>query len=357
MGKKVLLGMSGGVDSSVAALLLKESGFEVTGVTLKLRPDNDTENAEKGGCGSSEEIEDARRVAQKIGIEHLVLDFTEVFRREVIDYFAAEYAAGRTPNPCVACNRKIKFEALLSKAQELGFEFIATGHYALKEFNEVSGRWLLKKAPCAKDQSYVLYNMTQKQLAHVLFPLGEMEKSAARTLALEYGLPVAAKPDSQEICFVEDNDYAGFLERYTGSIPPPGDFTDQSGHVLGKHRGITRYTVGQRKGLGIAFGQPMYVIGIDPEKNTVTLGEEGSQYASSLIAESLNFIPFERLTEARCAGVKVRYQAPAAEARLVPMEDGRVFVEFEKPQRSVTPGQSVVFYENDLVLGGGIIAK
>ena len=355
MKKRVLLGMSGGVDSSVAALLLRDEGYEVVGVTMKLRPDAYMSESAAGGCCSLDDIDNARRVAYKLGIEHLVLNFTEVFEREVIGYFAAEYAAGRTPNPCIACNQRVQFEALLQRALALGFDFIATGHYALRDYDPTNERWLLRRAPCAKDQSYVLYGMTQHQLAHTLFPLGGMEKEAARALAAAHDLPVAHKPDSQEICFVEDNDYAGFLERYTGKIPPPGDFVDADGNVLGRHRGITRYTIGQRKGLGIAFGRPMYVTRIDPERNTVTLREEGGQYAAALRAGNLNFIPFDRLTGERRVQAKVRYQARPAAARLLPLEGECVRVEFDEPQRSVTPGQAVVFYDGDLVLGGGTI--
>lgn len=352
--KKVLLGMSGGVDSSVAALLLLKAGYDVTGMTMRLRPDAYMQQSASGGCCSLDDIDDARRVCYQLGIEHLVLNFTEQFERDVIQYFAGQYAAGRTPNPCIACNRHLKFDAMLQKARLLGYDYIATGHYAVIEQNS-AGRWLLKKAPASKDQSYVLYSLTQDQLAHTLMPLGAYTKPEARRMAEEAGLRVAHKPDSQEICFVEDNDYAGFLERYTGKKAPEGDFVDAEGHVLGRHRGITHYTIGQRKGLGVSFGRPMYVTKIDAVLNRVTLGEEGSQYASSLLADDLNFIPFDILDKPLQVHAKVRYQARPAEAVLTPVEHGRVRVDFAEAQRSITPGQAVVFYDGDLVVGGGTI--
>lgn len=357
MKKRVMLGMSGGVDSSVAALLLLRAGYDVTGVTMRLRPDEYMQQSAAGGCCSLDDIDDARRVAYKLGIDHLVLNFEDVFERRVIDYFAAQYAAGLTPNPCIACNRYIKFDAMLRRARELDFDCVATGHYAVIEQNE-AGRWLLKRAHNnSKDQSYVLYSFTQDQLAHTLMPLGRYTKPQARALAEEAGLPVAHKPDSQEICFVEDNDYAGFIERYTGETAPAGNFVDSAGRVIGRHLGVTHYTVGQRKGLGASFGKPMYVTKIDPDRNEITLGEEGSQYAHALTAADLNFIPFDRLEQEIPAQVKVRYQAQPAPAALVPLPDGRVRVEFESPQRAITPGQAVVFYDGDLVLGGGTIQK
>lgn len=354
MKKKVMLGMSGGVDSSVAALLLLRAGYDVTGVTMRLRPDEYMSQSAAGGCCSLDDIDDARRVAYKLGIEHLVLNFTDVFEKDVIDYFAAQYAAGLTPNPCIACNRHVKFDAMLRRAKELEFDYIATGHYAVIE-QGAGGRWLLKKAPASKDQSYVLYSFTQEQLSRTLMPLGSYTKPQARAMAEEAGLPVAHKPDSQEICFVENNDYAGFIERYTGKAAPAGSFIDQNGNVLGRHRGITHYTVGQRKGLGVSFGKPMYVTKIDTVHNQITLGEEGSQYASSLTAGDLNFIPFDTLENEMDITAKVRYQAKPAKAKLIPLGDGKVRVIFAEAQRAVTPGQAVVFYDGDLVVGGGTI--
>lgn len=354
MKKKVLLGMSGGVDSSVAALLLRDSGYDVTGVTLKLRPDRLMQEPRDGGCCSLDDIEDARRVCYKLGIDHLVFNFTEIFEKQVIDYFVSSYFAGRTPNPCIACNRHVKFDALLRRALELGFDYVATGHYA-QIFQNEDGRYLLRRSDAAKDQSYVLYNLTQFQLAHTLLPVGNCEKDRIRQMAREAELPVAHKPDSQDICFIDNGDYAGFLREYTGKDTPPGDFVDAEGQILGQHRGISRYTIGQRKGLGMAFGQPMYVIGIDPEQNRIVLGPEGSQYRRSLFAEDLNWISVPELVAPMEVTAKVRYQSSPAKALLTPCPDGRVRVEFETPQRSVTPGQAVVFYDGDLVVGGGTI--
>jgi tRNA-specific 2-thiouridylase len=354
MKKKVMLGMSGGVDSSVAALLLLKAGYEVTGVTMRLRPDEYMQESAAGGCCSLDDIDDARRVCYKLGIDHLVLNFTDIFETDVIDYFAAQYAAGVTPNPCIACNRYVKFDAMLRRAIALDFDYVATGHYGIIEQND-TGRWLLKKAQSSKDQSYVLYSFTQEQLSRTLMPLGEYTKPQARAMAEEAGMPVAHKPDSQEICFVENNDYAAFIERYTGTKAPPGNFVDVNGKPLGRHLGVTHYTIGQRKALGMTFGKPMYVTKIDTVHNQITLGEEGSQYSSSLIAADLNFIPFDTLQSELDITAKVRYQAQPAKAKLIPLGGGKVRVDFEQAQRAVTPGQAVVFYDGDLVVGGGTI--
>ena len=356
MKQKVMLGMSGGVDSSVAAILLLEQGYDVVGVTLKLRPDEYMTGSLSGGCCSLDDIGDAKRVADALSIPHYVLGFTDVFAASVIDNFAAEYKRGRTPNPCIACNRYVKFGAMLQKALGMGMDYIATGHYAVIE-QGAAGRFLLRRSLAKKDQSYVLYSMTQHELAHTLFPLGDMDKAQARDIARSHGLPVANKPDSQEICFVEDNNYARFIEKYTGEIAPSGDFIDRQGTVIGRHKGITHYTIGQRKGLGATFGKPMYVTGLDTETNRITLGEEGSQYASALVAEDLNWIAFDRLGEERSALVKVRYQAEPVPARIVPDGEARVSVRFQSPQRAVTPGQAVVFYDDRHVLGGGTILQ
>ncbi|MDD5952793.1 MAG: tRNA 2-thiouridine(34) synthase MnmA [Oscillospiraceae bacterium] len=354
MKQKVMIGMSGGVDSSVAAMLLRDQGYAVTGVTLKLRPNEYMQENSCGGCCSLEDIDDARRVAYKLGIEHLVFNFTEVFQKTVMDYFADAYFHGKTPNPCIACNRHVKFDAMLRRAMELGFDYVATGHYASIRQRE-DGRYLLERVDSAKDQSYVLYNLTQFQLAHTLLPISGYEKAEIRRMAEEADLPVAHKADSQDICFIEDHDYASFLTRYTGKTTPPGDFVDEAGHVLGTHRGIAHYTIGQRKGLGIAFGQPMYVTGIDAEKNQVILGPAGSQYRSSLIAGDLNWISIPSLTSPRTVWAKVRYQAEPSQATVSPLKDGTVQVTFKEPQRSVTPGQAVVFYDGKTVVGGGTI--
>lgn len=345
-----MLGMSGGVDSSAAALLLQKAGYEVVGVTLRLKP----KRLWRGADRQLSDIEDARRVCRQIGIDHRVLDLTERFEQAVIAPFAALYEAGRTPNPCVLCNPAIKFGAMLDRAEQMGFDYIATGHYARIE-QTPEGRFLLKKSYAAKDQSYVLYTLSQRQLSRTLLPVGDCSKPEIRALAEEAGLAVARKHDSQEICFVDDNDYAGFLERYTGHAAEPGDFLDSKGNVLGRHRGVTHYTVGQRKGLGVSFGRPMYVTKIDAGHNTVTLGGEPERYASALTAGDLNWIPFDTLKNKTRAQVKVRYSAVPAEAALTPLPDGRVRVAFTVPQKSVAPGQAAVFYDGDTVLGGGTI--
>ncbi len=338
--------MSGGVDSSVAAAVLKEQGHEVIGVTMQLW---ETE---------SRDGEDAKRVAEHLGIEHHMVDFRREFAELVVDYFTSEYLSGRTPNPCVACNRYLKFEAMRKYAEAIGAQKMATGHYARVCYDEETGRYLLRKGMAdTKDQTYVLYSLTQEQLAMTLMPLGEFSnKDAVREKAVSLKLPTAKKKDSMEICFVPDQDYAGFIEKRVGSLPPAGEFVDTEGNVLGKHRGIVHYTVGQRKGLGIAFGKPMFVLKIDPEKNQVVLGESGTEFSDSLWASDANFIPFESLTKPMEVLAKVRYSAKAAPATVFP-EGDCVRVTFREPQRAVTPGQAVVFYQedSDLVLGGATI--
>ena len=354
MSATVVLGMSGGVDSSVAALLLKEQGYHVIGVTLMLRGGR---LAEGSGSGALRDIEDARRVCEALRVEHRVLDLSDAFCRCVVDEFVEEYCRGRTPNPCVTCNRTIKFGALLEYALTEGADYVATGHYAHTAYDSVTGRWQLWKADSAKDQSYVLYSLSQHQLSHTLFPLWGWEKEAVRALAREHRLPVADKGDSMETCFVPDGGHAAFIEAYTGRIMRPGDFVDETGRVLGRHQGIGRYTIGQRKGLGIALGRPMYVVRLDTEKNRVILGEEGRQMASSLFASPVNFVSIAPPQEPLVVEAKIRYQAPPAAALLTPLPDGTVRLVFENPQRSVTPGQAVVFYRGNLVLGGGTIQE
>lgn len=355
MKKKLMLAMSGGVDSSAALALLTEK-YEVIGGTLQLF---DREEI-CGSCGNPRDIADARAAAERLGAEHRVFELKELFRERVIDSFVQTYLSGGTPNPCIQCNKHIKFGALLDEALKLGCEFFATGHYARAEYDESRGRYLLKKAVCGgeinpKDQSYVLYNLTQEQLRHIVLPLGYMDKPQVRELALSRGLVNADKPDSQDICFVPDGDYAGFIERYTGKEAVQGDFTDEYGNILGTHRGIIHYTIGQRKGLGISFGKPMFVTGKNADSNTVILGEQEKLFTKALTAREINLISVEALTSPLPCRAKTRYTRTEQPCVISPLDSGRIHVEFDQPQRAVTPGQSVVFYDGDIVIGGGII--
>lgn len=347
--KKVVIGMSGGVDSSVAAALLKEKGYEVIGLTMRLF---------NGETSLPDAEDDAKRICETLGIEHRVVDFTKEFEKYVIDYFTNEYRAGRTPNPCIVCNKHLKFDAMLKAAKELGADYIATGHYAKIEFNEEKGRYLLKRAASEKkDQTYALFSLSQRQLSKTLMPLGELgNKEETRKIAEKLGLVTANKPDSMEICFIPDNDYVSFIEKRTNIKMPKGNFVDTEGNVLGQHNGIINYTIGQRKGLGVTFGKPMFVIKIDSETNNVTLGEKGCEFSKELFAKKLNFIPFETLEEPIRVKAKIRYSAKEADALVIPENDG-ARVLFDVPQRAVTPGQAVVFYDTDgnACIGGGII--
>ncbi len=339
--KKIAIGLSGGVDSAAAAYLLLEKGYDVTGIILRLKPDS----------LADADISDAQRIADSLGIELRVLDRREFFKKNVIDPFVSEYLAARTPNPCVECNKTIKFGAMLDYALEIGCDGIATGHYA--EIKESDGRFLLMKSQSPKDQSYFLYRLNQHQLSRTLFPLEGLEKTEIREIAEKAGLPVAEKGDSQEICFIPNDDYISYLASL-GVTSPKGDFIDINGNILGTHNGIINYTIGQRKGLG-AFGKPMFVTGISAENNTVTIGENGTQYSIGLVADRLNFIPFDNLNQPIRADVKIRFRAKPAPATLTPTDDGRISVVFDEPQRSVTPGQSAVFYDGNTVIGGGRI--
>ena len=339
--KKIAIGLSGGVDSAAAAYLLLEKGYDVTGIIMRLKPES----------LADADISDAQKIADKLGIELRVLDRREFFKDNVINPFVSEYLNARTPNPCVECNSIIKFGAMLDYALEIGCDGIATGHYA--KIEEKNGRYLLKKSQSPKDQGYFLFRLTQHQLSHTVFPLEGLEKPQIREIALNAGLPVAEKGDSQEICFVPNDDYISYLASL-GVTSPKGDFIDKNGNVLGTHNGIINYTIGQRKGLG-AFGRPMFVTGISAENNTVTIGENGSQYSIGLVADRLNFIPFDTLSEPIKADVKIRYKAKPEPATVTPNGDGTVSVIFDEPQRSITPGQSAVFYDGDTVIGGGRI--
>lgn len=351
--------MSGGVDSSVAAAILLDQGYEVIGVTMQIWPDKGEERLKsEGGCCSLSAVDDARLVADRLGIPYYVLNFKDVFQSRVIEYFKSEYLRGRTPNPCIACNRYVKFEALLNKAISMGVDYVATGHYAIVEQDELSGRFLLKKSVTdKKDQTYALYNLTQEQLAHTLMPVGTFTKDRVREIAAELGLLVATKPDSQEICFIEDNNYGKFICENTDHKIKPGYFTDLKGNILGTHKGIVHYTVGQRKGLGIAFGKPMFVIEIDVENNRVILGDGSEVFLKILIANDLNYISIDKLEKEMKVKAKIRYSAKEADATIIPLTNGEVKVVFETPQRAITPGQSVVFYDGEVVIGGGTIEK
>lgn len=357
MKKKVVLGMSGGVDSSVAAYVLQQEGYEVIGITMTVIPHDDIYDEREGGCCSVSSVYDAKDVAMDLGIPHYVMNFKDVFERKVIDYFIEEYLEGRTPNPCVACNKFIKFDEFLKKAKGLGADFVATGHYATIEKDDITGRYLMKRSlDIRKDQTYFLYGMTQYQLAHTLMPLGKYTKDKVREIAEKIGLEVHNKPDSEEICFVPDNNHGEFIKNRVPDKVKPGNFIDENGNILGKHKGIVYYTIGQRKGLGIALGKRMFVQKIIPERNEIVLGEEEGIFKTKLYADELNLIPFDTLPSIMEVTAKVRYSMKESKAILKSFEDG-VMVEFEEPQRAITKGQSIVFYDNEIVLGGGTIKK
>ena len=355
---KALIGMSGGVDSSVAALLMQEAGFECVGATMRLY-DGQAEAAGEGKtCCSLDDVEDARSVARRLGIRHYVFNFTQEFRQEVMEKFARVYYQGGTPNPCIDCNRYLKFGKLLQRAEELGCDVVVSGHYARVEQDPETGRWLLKRAAdSAKDQTYFLACLTQAQLARIRFPLGELTKPQVRQIAQEHGFLNARKHDSQDICFVPDGDFGAFLESYTQKPLLPGDIVDRSGAVLGRHRGAARYTLGQRKGLGVAAGSPLYVCGKSMADNTVTLGPEDSLYTTALLAGDWVWGAIPSLTGPLRVQAKVRYRQADQWATAAPAEDGQVLLTFDRPQRAVTPGQAVVLYREGTVLGGGTILR
>lgn len=357
MHNTIAVAMSGGVDSSVAAWLLRQGGWETAGVTLRLFQPEDLAPGRGEACHALQDAEDARAVAAQLGIPHYTLDLSDRFAQCVMDPFAAEYEAGRTPNPCVVCNRTIKFGALLEEADKLGYPLLATGHYAQVERDEGSGRFLLKQAlHPEKDQSYVLWSLTQAQLARVRLPLGRLSKDEIRSIAQAQGLVSARKRDSQDICFVPDGDYAAFLQHHTGREYPSGPFLDTSGNVLGTHQGIIHYTVGQRRGLGVSSSQGrLYVQQVRPEDNAVVLGDNASLFRRTLTARELNLIPMERLEAPLKVWAKVRYRMAPQPAVLEQTGPDTALVTFEQPQRAITPGQSVVFYDGDLVVGGAVI--
>ena len=356
MEKTALIAMSGGVDSSVAAQLMLEAGYRCEGCNMRLYQNGPGQVCTQRSCCSKKDMEDAARVCALLDIPFSTVDLTETFRREVIDKFVRVYEAGGTPNPCVDCNRCLKFSALLDVAREKGLWYVVTGHYVRVEYDRNRARWLLRKAADpGKDQSYFLYMLTQEQLSHVQFPLGGMTKPQVRSLADALGLPVAEKKDSQDVCFIPDGDYGAFLERYTGKTYPPGDFVDETGKVLGRHRGAVKYTIGQRRGLELPMGERVYVNHKDMAANRVTVGPDRSLYTATVWAEEMNWIAISEPVEPIRARARTRYRMAEQPCTVYPEGEGRVRVEFDGPQRAVTPGQAVVLYDGDLVVGGGTI--
>ena len=352
-----LIAMSGGVDSSVAAWLMQRDGFDCTGVTMRLTRNEAVNTEGLHTCCSERDIEDAAEVAYAMDIPYEVLDFTADFQEKIIDKFIRVYEAGGTPNPCIDCNRYMKFDHLLRWAEAHGLDHVVTGHYARVEQDEATGRWLLKKGLDEnKDQSYVLYNLTQEQLAHVRLPLGGLHKSEVRAIAEQQHFVNARKHDSQDICFVPDGDYARFMEDFTGKHYPAGDFLDESGRVVGTHNGAVRYTIGQRKGLGLAMGAPVYVCGKDMQANTVTVGPEEMLFDRIVYADEVNWIAIPELTGPLRVTARTRYHQVEQAATVYPAECG-FRLEFDQPQRAPTPGQAVVLYQGDTVLGGGTITR
>lgn len=354
---KAMIAMSGGVDSSVSAALMLEAGYDCIGVTMKLysKPDYIDDVTGKTCC-SLDDVEDARAVAQKLGISYYVFNFQEDFSKQVIDRFIDTYEKGGTPNPCIECNRYLKFDRLYNRAKTLGCDKIVTGHYACIEKRD-DGRYLLKKARnAAKDQSYVLYFLTQEQLAHICFPLGKYEsKDEIRSIADKYGFVNAHKGDSQDICFVPDGDYVSFIENYTGKCYPCGNYCDRAGNILGQHKGVIGYTIGQRKGLGIALGKPMYVCGKCVDTNTVYLGENEDLFSTELTASNINLIPFDKIDGNMRLWAKIRYNQKEQPCTVTQIDENTIKITFDQPQRAITKGQAVVLYDGDIVVGGGEI--
>ena len=353
---KALLGMSGGVDSSVAALLMLEAGCECIGATMRLYGGQAVSPEGGKTCCSLDDVEDARAVAQRLGIRHYVFNFTDEFQRQVMDKFVDTYYQGGTPNPCIDCNRYLKFGKLLQRAQELGCDWVVSGHYARVERDAATGRYLLKRAADrAKDQTYFLACLTQEQLSRTQFPLGGLTKEQVRRIAEQHGFVNARKHDSQDICFVPGGDYTAFLREYTGKASEPGDFINLQGEVVGRHRGTVCYTIGQRKGLGLSMGEPMYVCGKDMAAGTVTVGPNEALFSRELVAKDWVFFPFEKLTEPLSVTAKIRHSQFDQPATVYPEDGGLARVVFDEPQRAISPGQAVVLYQGDTIIGGGTI--
>ena len=353
---KALIGMSGGVDSSVAALLMLEAGCECIGATMRLYGGQTVSSEGGKTCCSLDDVEDARAVAQRLGIRHYVFNFTDEFQRQVMDKFVDTYYQGGTPNPCIDCNRYLKFGKLLQRAQELGCDWVVSGHYARVEQDAATGRYLLKRAADrAKDQTYFLACLTQEQLSRTQFPLGALTKEQVRRIAEEHGFVNARKHDSQDICFVPGGDYTAFLREYTGKASEPGDFINLQGEVVGRHRGTVCYTIGQRKGLGLSMGEPVYVCGKDMAAGTVTVGPNEALFSRELVAKDWVFFPFQELTEPLAVTAKIRHSQFDQPATVYPEDGGLARVVFDEPQRAISPGQAVVLYQGDTVIGGGTI--
>lgn len=354
--KTVVVGMSGGVDSSVAAYLLKKQGYRVIGVTMQIWQDEDHDKAaEEGGCCGLSAVDDARLVCQKLDIPYYVMNFKQEFKRNVIDNFVDEYICGRTPNPCIRCNRYVKWEGLLNRSLAIGADYIATGHYA-RIIKLENGRYSIAESVTdKKDQTYALYNLNQEQLSRTLMPVGDYEKDEIRKIAEEAGLLVAHKKDSQEICFIPDNDYASFIDQTGRVVPPEGNFVDMNGNILGRHKGITHYTIGQRRGLGLAMGHYVYVAGINVEKNEVIIGENEDIFTDRLVCTNINLMSIDKLSDKRQVKCKIRYGHKGEMATINMIDNDMIEVLFENKVRAVTPGQAAVFYEDGHVLGGGII--
>lgn len=356
MGNKALIAMSGGIDSSVAAYIMKQRGYECIGATMKLFQNEDIGVSREHSCCSLDDVQDARSVAYKLDIPYYVYNFADRFAEKVIDNFVGCYEKGITPNPCIECNRHLKFKYLYTKARELGLDYIVTGHYSDISYNESTGRYVLKKAADpAKDQSYVLYSLTQDQLAHTIFPLAGIPKTEVRQIARDNGFVNANKLESQDICFVRNGSYADFIREYTGRDYPEGNFVDLDGNVLGRHKGIINYTVGQRKGLGISLAKPVYVVAVNPCDNTVVLGDNADLYTRELTATNINLISLERIEKPMHLKAKIRYKHQEQWALVSQTDDDTIKVVFDEAQRAITKGQAVVLYDGDTVVGGGTI--